>query len=258
MTNLEVLIPVYNDAQGLVETIDSIDNENLSITIIDDGSTNPIHLSNFKKNKANIKIITLEANSGIIVALNKGLDSLNNYPTDYVFRIDAGDIFCFAGIKERFDLIQNENVGIVGGTTEFIDQKTNRKFVYDRVSQRPSKLFPLVTNYIHSGVIFKYNPLRYNELNKYCEDVFLFKEIEDRYGGRRIKTKYRVKVFQGITGISTGKRDMQITSFINSIKRNRKFLNKTVVAIALIKLFLVKTFLKRKSNEIFVKSFIRK
>ena len=48
MKNLEVVIPVYNDFQGLVETIDSIDDENLSITIIDDGSTDPISLSIFK------------------------------------------------------------------------------------------------------------------------------------------------------------------------------------------------------------------
>ena len=229
MKNLEVVIPVYNDFQGLVETIDSIDDENLSITIIDDGSTDPISLSIFKDHKSNIKLIALKVNSGIIVALNKGLDSLNNNPPKYIFRIDAGDIFSPAGIKERLDLIENENVGIIGGTTEFIDQKTNRIFVSDRVSKRPSKLFPLVTNYIHSGVIFKYTSLRYNDLNKYCEDVFLFKEIEDKFGGRRIKTKYSVKVFQGISGISTGKRDLQISSFINSIRRNSKFLDKKVI-----------------------------
>ena len=258
MKNLEVLIPVYNDSQGLTQTINSIDDENLSITIIDDGSTDSIGLSSFKNYKSNINLIHLKVNSGIIVALNKGLDSLSNNPPKYIFRIDAGDIFSSTGIKERLDLIENENVGIIGGTTEFIDQKTNRIFVSDRFSKRPSRLFPLVTNYVHSGVIFKYSSLRYNKLNKYCEDVFLFKEIEDKFGGRRIKTKYRVKVFQGITGISTGKRDIQISSFINSIRRNSKFLDKKVMTLALIKLFLLKIFLKRKSNEMFIKSMLGK
>ena len=192
MYTLEVLIPVYNDLPGLIKTINSIDNIDLSITVVDDGSTDSICLSNFQNFKANIKLINLKVNSGIIKALNTGLDSLIESNPKYIFRIDAGDIFCFEGIQERLNFIINEKVGIIGGGTKFIDEKSAKGFVSNRISNNPSKLFPLVTNYIHSGIIFKYTELRYNPKNKFCEDVFLFKEIEDIYGGKRVKNNYHV------------------------------------------------------------------
>ena len=73
-----VLIPCYNDQEGLVRSLESIhyDTAKFAVLIVDDGSAIPVqhaHLLSFVAAGFSINIITLPSNQGIVKALNAGL-----------------------------------------------------------------------------------------------------------------------------------------------------------------------------------------
>jgi glycosyltransferase involved in cell wall biosynthesis len=88
-----VLIPYYDDIDGLYRSIDSIKEELLvDIVIVDDGSKikpDEINLKSKYKNVHDIFLITLTENKGIENALNEGLAFIkrnDNYK--YIARLD--------------------------------------------------------------------------------------------------------------------------------------------------------------------------
>ena len=99
-----LLIPHYKNMNGLCTSLSSIDkNENLDILIVDDGSNigfdeNKIRTSFFGKGFVFFEY--LKENSGIEIALNRGLDFILNKKYTYTARLDCGDI-C---IKDRFKI----------------------------------------------------------------------------------------------------------------------------------------------------------
>ena len=77
MSELIITIPHYNNPQGLLKTIDSIDEEfSIDIIIVDDGSDDkPNELAIIKKyDNGKITFQYLEENQGVGIAANKCLD----------------------------------------------------------------------------------------------------------------------------------------------------------------------------------------
>ena len=99
---LIITIPFYNNHEGLLKSIKSI-NESFKIDIIiaDDGSETKIDeklIRSVFKNEGNIYFEYLDTNYGVGIAANKCLEFVKNHNYDYVARLDAGDI-CY---KDKF------------------------------------------------------------------------------------------------------------------------------------------------------------
>jgi glycosyltransferase involved in cell wall biosynthesis len=94
MVNLvSVIIPVYNVAPFLRESLDSVINQtytDLEIIIIDDGSTDSSGLiCNEYTMDCRVKVVH-QSNGGLSVARNIGLDIFRG---DYVTFLDPDDVF---------------------------------------------------------------------------------------------------------------------------------------------------------------------
>jgi len=104
---LSVVIPCYNCAKTVIETLCSVEGQNFGeceIVLINDGSTDDTqaileaHVENNQKNIA-IKLIN-QQNSGVSRARNVGIE---NSTGDYVLFLDADDFLtpgCFAAIHQ--------------------------------------------------------------------------------------------------------------------------------------------------------------
>lgn len=113
MPSISVLLPNYNNAPFLKEAIDSILNQtfrDFELLIVDDGSTdNSVDIISSYTDKR-IKLIRKEANSGIVDALNIGLD---NIVSKYMARMDGDDISVPNRLEKLFCFLEkNESVGI--------------------------------------------------------------------------------------------------------------------------------------------------
>ncbi|WP_367159731.1 glycosyltransferase [Kozakia baliensis] len=91
--NIDVLMPVYNSASYLSETLQSIQAQtvqNIRIIIVDDGSTDGTSeiLAKAAAADSRIEIVT-QANAGIVAALNAGLERCT---APFVARHDADDL----------------------------------------------------------------------------------------------------------------------------------------------------------------------
>ena len=131
--NVILLIPHYKNIEGLYVSLSSIDkNENLDILIVDDGSNITIDEDKLKLSflgKGQVFFEYLEENSGIEIALNKGLNFILNKKYKYTARLDCGDI-C---IKDRFNIQENfletnQDIALVGTNVNFLD--TEGKLLY--------------------------------------------------------------------------------------------------------------------------------
>src|SRR5262245_15738652 len=93
-----VLIPCFNDHEGLLQCLQSIryENSKYGVLIVDDGSETPVqyaHLQQLLDDGMRIFILTLPGNQGIVKALNAGLQWLDEQKgVDFVARLDCGDI----------------------------------------------------------------------------------------------------------------------------------------------------------------------
>jgi glycosyltransferase involved in cell wall biosynthesis len=87
-----VLLPVYNGERYLREAVESIlaqTFEAFELLIVDDGSTDGTEAICRSFSDPRIRVIRYEKNSGLVSALNDGIDQIT---TKYVARMDADDV----------------------------------------------------------------------------------------------------------------------------------------------------------------------
>ncbi len=116
---LIITIPHYNNFNGLVKTVQSI-NESFDIDIIitDDGSPEKLDetliISSYKNN-GNIFFQYLDVNYGVGIAANKCLQFVKKGSYKYMARLDAGDI-CYENkfMKQLNFLKANHDIKLVG------------------------------------------------------------------------------------------------------------------------------------------------
>lgn len=117
MSNISVVMSVYNGERYLVEAIDSILNQTYSdfeFIIINDCSTDKTAEILQSYNDARIKIINNDENLRLPASLNKGLRLAKG---KYIARMDADDI----ALPDRFEkqisyLEKNQEVAVIGGS----------------------------------------------------------------------------------------------------------------------------------------------
>lgn len=123
--SISVVMPVYNCEKYLREAIESILNQtykDFEFIIINDGSTDksPEILQEYAKKDSRIKIIN-QPNSGIVVALNRGLREAKG---EWVFRMDADDIALPDRFECQIDMIKRKpSTVLLGGWCQQIDSQ---------------------------------------------------------------------------------------------------------------------------------------
>jgi glycosyltransferase involved in cell wall biosynthesis len=181
MKKLAVLLPTYNAAAYLKESIDSILNQtfaHLDLYVYDDCSTDNTEeiISEYDDSRLfyrkNIK------NSGIAKTLNKGLEELLPH-YEYIARMDADDWAYPERFQKQIDYLYKNQQIVMCGTQGYwlkdIHQNPVSGWRYP-ISNEYIKCYLLfAASFGHSSLIFRSEPfqkfnLRYNETIETCED----------------------------------------------------------------------------------------
>ena len=85
---LDIIIPYYNNVNGLRETLNSVNYNMATITVVDDCSTKRDGYEELKKDFPTVNFLQLEHNSGPGAARQYGIEHTNN---PYIMFIDTGD-----------------------------------------------------------------------------------------------------------------------------------------------------------------------
>ncbi|WP_281634373.1 glycosyltransferase [Flavobacterium luteolum] len=233
MNNIILLIPYYNNSDGLMKSLQSIDqDEELDILIVDDGSINRFEentaIQNFKA-KGKIFFEYLPENKGIEIALNTGLKISIEKRYKYIARLDCGDI-CLGkrfAIQRSF-LEDNLEIKIVGSNVLAVDN--NDTFLYSinlplKDRDIKNKMY-FNSMLIHPAIMFSAEILKtvglYSLNYKSAEDYAFFFAISKSYKMANI-SEYLTQIEINEKGISLQKRKQQVACRIKIIKENFYF-----------------------------------
>lgn len=241
MKEILVLIPHYNNPEGLKNSIRSIAKEFVlvDVLIIDDGSKvvfdNEEIYNEFSS--LNVKIINNAINRGIEYVLNDGLQYAIEKKYPYVARLDCGDL-CLENrfaLQQKF-LLDNEEIAMVGSHARCVNELgeyiyTLRMPINDDVIRK--KMF-FNAMLIHPTIFFKSEIVEklggYPTEYKNAEDYAFFFKILPYYKFGNID-KELVQIELNETGISSVGRKTQIKNRIRLIKENFYFGYYPVVGI---------------------------
>jgi glycosyltransferase involved in cell wall biosynthesis len=179
MPKISVLMPVWNGCRNgndtflkiAIESILTQTFSNFEFVIVDDGSrdnTSEI-LKQFKANDSRIKVVTLPENTGIVNALNVGLDQCQ---CEYVARQDADDISIATRleIEKRF-LDERPNTAMCGSGMYMINSEGN---VIREINDRPCS-YPAIREALKTCCVFVHGSVMYRKsavlsVGKYSSD----------------------------------------------------------------------------------------
>ena len=188
MTNISIIIPVFNRENTISRAIDSVLNQtykSLEIIVVDDGSTDKT-AEILKSYSNNIKVIH-QKNSGVSVARNNGI---KNSIGEWIALLDSDDEWLPNKLKLEVDyinenldmkILQTEEIWIRNGKR--IDPKKYHKKIAGNIFQKSLELC-LVSP---SAVIFKRS--LFNEIGEFDEDLPV---CEDYDYWLRVSLKYPV------------------------------------------------------------------
>lgn len=235
MNDIVVLIPHYNNPEGLQRALASIDSsEEVDILIVDDGSQeakiDEDKIDASFTAKGIIKYIYLEHNQGIEAALNAGLDYVqlhNEY--NYVGRLDSDDSCIGKRFRIQKDFLnENPNIMLVGSNV--IAVSPDGDFLYNikmpaESKEIRNKMF-LNSMFMHPSVMFRrdviknigYYPVNY----KAAEDYAYFFRIVKKYETANIQ-EFLLRYEINPHGISVSKRKQQVANRIKIILDNFYF-----------------------------------
>lgn len=183
---VSVIIPVYNAAEYLLESILSICNQTylqLEIIVVDDASTDASVSIVQQISDSRIILVKNEINSGLAESVNKGIRLARG---SYIARMDADDISLPARIQNQVKFLElNPEVGIVGTAMQSIGF-SNFKHVFPETHQycKAQLLFNVCVG--HPTVMMRKcifdNPenLYASELRQYSEEYELWCRLINR------------------------------------------------------------------------------
>lgn len=233
MNSIVLLIPYYNNSDGLIKSLNSIDpDEELDVIIIDDGSKNKfdeVIVQNSFKARGTLYFEYLEQNQGIEFALNHGLQIIVEKQYKYAARLDCGDV-CLGkrfAIQSHF-LEQNPEIKIVGSNVLAVD--SNDVYLYainlplDDKAIKNKMYFNSML--IHPAILFATSILEttgfYSVNHKSAEDYAFFFAISKKFKMANIN-QYLTQIEINENGISLQRRRQQVKSRIQIIKENFYF-----------------------------------
>lgn len=126
-----LLIPVYNNEEGLLRSLASVryESNRFLIVIVDDGSDAAINGARCAAVVTGLPpvLLRLPQNGGITAALNHGLQWIyNQVKVRYIARLDAGDICAPERFTEQVAAMDSDAACVLSGTwCRFIDSEGN-------------------------------------------------------------------------------------------------------------------------------------
>lgn len=184
-TLISVLIPAYNAARYIQQTLESVSAQthaHLEIIVVDDGSRDetPDILSRYQQTEPRLRVIQ-QANGGISTALNTGLAGARGR---FVARIDADDLM----VPERLELqhrflTDHPDLGFCASSMDFIDEAGTKIGEYDAPIANLAELDETIAqrkifSFTHPTVMFRRSSLAaigdYRAEFEPCEDLDLF------------------------------------------------------------------------------------
>jgi glycosyltransferase involved in cell wall biosynthesis len=244
-----VLIPCFNDAPGLKQSLDSIryHEDRFAVVVVDDGSDAALdlhHLQRAAPQITHIHLIRLPQNRGITTALNTGLRwILENTTAPYIARLDCRD----SCARDRFYkqvtfLNAHARVGLLGTWCLFEEAATGLRYTYTTPVQHQEllKAMHLRNVFIHPAVLFRSALLQQTGLYPYdypqAEDYALFWKMLQVSEGA-VLNEYLTTCAIMRRGLSLTNRRVQLRSRLKIIQAfgNHPFLK----ALAFVKLYIL-------------------
>ncbi|HEY1114831.1 MAG TPA: glycosyltransferase [Chitinophagaceae bacterium] len=223
-----VLIPVYNNPEGLLRTIFSIHytKENYLVVVVDDGSRDPVTEEQLQATGVPFQLLRLPQNGGITGALNTGLRWIQQHTTArYVARLDCSDT-CH---PERFlrqvaFLDRHPEVGLLGTWCTFESEDGSHSYLYKTPVEHEAIIKEMHGRnvFIHPTVMFRTGLLERVGLYPYeyphAEDYALFWSMV-RAGRSAILGEDLVTCALTEGGISMSNRKAQLKSRLRVVQR---------------------------------------
>lgn len=219
-----ILIPCYNNLQGLKKSLGSIKYEKgkYFIVIVDDGSQNAFtkhELGYGQDGAVPLHIIRLPSNVGITTALNTGLQWISqNIICVYVARLDCGDICDPRRFYMQMDYLRvNTHVALLGSWCLFQSPTQDLSFRYKAPTQhnKIKREMYFRNAFIHPTVIFRIDMAEnlgfYPQGYPYAEDYAFFWKIVNQ-AETAILPAYLVVCELNTKGISSQNRIKQLSS----------------------------------------------
>lgn len=199
---VSIILPVFNGEEFLREAIDSILTQSFKdfeLIVVDDASQDQSLKILESYRDPRLIVIKNEVNSGIVIALNKGIKASQG---KYIARMDADDISIPDRLKKQIDFLESHpEIGVVGSWGEFIDEKGNSiSFVAYPITDNDIKSCLLVKNCIfHPSVMMRREVIverEYKAGYKHAEDYWLWSELMESTKFHNIPDyliKYRIR-----------------------------------------------------------------
>jgi glycosyltransferase involved in cell wall biosynthesis len=247
MNNISFVIPAYNSASTIKETLDSVLNGNFEygdeIIVVNDGSTDNT-LEVLKKFEYKIKIIENPENIGCPASRNVGISAAKY---DLIFSLDADNILEKEMVnKLKESLIKNRaDIVSFGGTKFFLEKKNKitHRWIYKRgwftigdlfstdINPAPgnnilftketwqkTKGFAEIGKGIHEGWIFIFNQLKVG--SKFYVEPNTFYYHRWGYDSLFVREKKQGKEAETLVEILEKNKDMFTESDFNYMLKN--------------------------------------
>ncbi len=224
-----VLIPHYNNLNGLKKSIQSIVyDKNFLILIIDDGSVStqkPNESDFILLDHISIKVLNNTKNEGIEFSLNKGLKFIISHQlSKYIARLDCGDIMINNRLERQVRYLEvNKDVDLVGSWVKFV--QNDKDLFTVRLPTNHSRIYRKMmvkVCFIHPAVMFRTSAL--NKVGLYpndfpaAEDYAFFMKFVKQLKTSNIPEVLTI-VENNPNGISISKRKVQLKSRLKVIKK---------------------------------------
>lgn len=219
-----VLIPCYNDAEGLVAALKSIQYNfaDCLAVVVDDGSQQPLLAVDVQKavgTGLQIQLLRLPENKGITAALNTGLQWIVQHTTaPFIARLDCSDLCHPQRFYRQVAFLQeNPSTGLLGTWCRFSDKQTGIFYNYTTPVHHADilKAMPLRNVFIHPTIMFRSDELKkgllYPETYLHAEDyAFCWRLLQLTKGA--ILPHYLVNCAISRGGLSLKNRKQQLRS----------------------------------------------
>lgn len=224
---ISVIIPVYNAAQFIEDSIESILNQSyktLEIICVDDCSTDNSYdlLSKYAEIDSRVVLLQNELNSGISSALNRGISIAKG---ELIARMDADDISLHHRIEYQYKFLKNNDLDFVGSPVIYIDEKGIEIGQSEYYGTDEVKSFLKYKSTIGHPTWMLYKST-YLKLNCYrnlapAEDYdFLFRAANCGFKIGMTKTpllKFRTRMYEGGTALSQGLVQRKMFNYVRKI-----------------------------------------
>lgn len=221
---IAVLIPAFNPGEKLEQTLQSIRAQSIDaeIFVVDDGSSPAISL---RENYEHIRVIRMEKNSGIVAALNVGLELITRLGFEYLARNDCGDVDLPGRLEEQSRFLDaNPQVALVGSSVRFVDSSGRTRFNFEAKTNdhQIRKRMRYSAAFIHPACMFRVSALRdigpYSDEYRHAEDYDLFFRILEKYAAANLPAKLLESEYAPL-GISISNRRRSLLSRLSLQKR---------------------------------------